>query len=102
VHILHGDCNEILPNEIFPRVRYENFRRGLCLLDPYGLHLNWQVIETAGKMGTIDIFLNFPIMDINRNALWRYPDCVPESGIKRMTAFWGDESWRDVAYKKTP
>jgi len=100
VHIFQGDCNEILLTEIFPRVRYEDFRRGLCLLDPYGLHLNWQVIETAGKMGTIDLFLNFPIMDMNRNALWRYPDRVPASGIERMTAFWGDESWRDVAYRE--
>jgi len=100
VHIFRGDCNEILLNEIFPRVRYEDFRRGLCLLDPYGLHLNWEVIETAGKMGTIDLFLNFPIMDINRNALWSNPERVPENGIKRMTAFWGDESWRDIAYRK--
>ena len=52
VHIFQGDCNEILLNEIFPCVRYEDFRRGLCLLDPYGLHLNWEVIEFAGKMGT--------------------------------------------------
>jgi len=100
VHILQGDCNEILLDEIFPTVRYEDFRRGLCLLDPYGLHLNWEVIETAGKMGTIDLFLNFPIMDMNRNALWRYSDRVPANGIERMTAFWGDESWRDVAYGK--
>lgn len=69
VHIFQGDCNVILLNEIFPCVRYQDFRRGFCLLDPYGLHLNWQVIETAGKMGTIDLFLNFPIMDMNRNAL---------------------------------
>ncbi len=102
VHIFPGDCNEILLNKIFPRVRYEDYRRGLCLLDPYGLHLNWQVIETAGKMRTIDLFLNFPIMDMNRNVLWRNPDKVPESGIKRMTAFWGDESWREVAYREEP
>ena len=68
------------------------------MLDPYGLHLNWEVIETAGRMRTIDLFLNFPIMDMNRNALWRYPERVPAGGIERMTAFWGDESWRDVAY----
>jgi len=102
VHILQGDCNEILLDKIFPHVRYDDFRRGLCLLDPYGLHLNWGVIETAGKMGTIDLFLNFPIMDMNRNALWRHPDGVHADGIERMTAFWGDESWRDVAYKKNP
>lgn len=100
VHIFQGDCNEVLLNEIFPCVLYKDFRRGLCLLDPYGLHLNWEVIETAGKLATIDLFLNFPIMDMNRNALWSNPEKVPASGIARLTAFWGDESWREVAYGK--
>ncbi len=102
VHIFEGDCNEILLNEVFPRVRYEDYRRGLCLLDPYGLHLNWEVIEDAGELGTIDLFLNFPIMDINRNALWRNPEGVPAEGIARMNDFWGDESWRDIAYERRP
>src|SRR5260221_1673479 len=39
VHIFQGDCNKILLEEVFPKVRYENYRRALCLLDPYGLHL---------------------------------------------------------------
>lgn len=98
VHIYLGDCNHILLKDVFPKVRYEHYRRGLCLLDPYGLHLNWDVIETAGKMKSIDIFLNFPIMDMNRNTLWRDPDRVDANSITRMNAFWGDESWRDIAY----
>ncbi len=102
VHIYQGDCNKILLDEIFPHVLYKNFRRGLCLLDPYGLHLDWKVIETAGKMRTIDLFLNFPTMDMNRNALWRNPSGVRARDIERMTAFWGDESWHDVAYKENP
>ncbi len=100
VYIFEGDCNKVLLEEVFPRVCYEDYRRGLCLLDPYGLHLNWEVIETAGRLRTIDLFLNFPIMDINRNALWRNPENVPAEGIARMNAFWGDESWRDIAYGK--
>jgi len=102
VHIFRGDCNYLLLREIFPCIRYENFRRGLCLLDPYGLHLNWEVIEAAGKMRTIDLFLNFPIMDMNRNVLWRCPERVPPAGIERLNAFWGDESWREVAYREEP
>ena len=93
-----GDANIVLLENVFPKIQWKEYRRGLCLLDPYGLHLNWDVIENAGKMGTIDLFLNFPIMDMNRNALWKNPDRVPPSGIKRMTAFWGDESWRDIVY----
>lgn len=98
VFLYEGDCNVILLDEVFPKVKYEDFRRGLCLLDPYGLHLNWEVIETAGKMKTLDMFLNFPIMDMNRNTLWKDPDKVGEAAVSRMTAFWGDDSWRNIAY----
>jgi len=40
VRLYEGDCNPILLREVFPRARYENFRRALCLLDPYGLNLS--------------------------------------------------------------
>lgn len=102
VHAIHGDCNQVLLQEIFPKVRYEDFKRALCVLDPYGLHLDWQVIETAGKMRSLEIFLNFPIMDMNRNALWRKPDQAGPEGQARMTAFWGDDSWKTAAYRKQP
>ena len=98
VHIHEGDCNRVLLEKVFPNVRWEQYRRGLCLLDPYGLQLNWKVIETAGKMRTIDMFVNFPVADINRNVLWRHPEGVDAADLKRMNEFWGDESWREIAY----
>ena len=101
VHVFCGNCNEVLLDEVFPSVRYEQYRRGLCLLDPYGLHLDWEVLAEAGRMGTIDLFLNFPIMDMNRDALWRHPEGVAEDDLARMTSFWGDESWRQVAYRES-
>ncbi len=69
-------------------------------MDPYGLHLDWQVIKTAGEMNSIEIFLNFPVADINRNVLWRNPDGADAADIERMNTFWGDNSWRDIAYTK--
>lgn len=98
VHICQGDANSILISKVFANVRSEERRRGLCLLDPYGLHLNWEVIRTAGWMRSIDMFLNFPIMDMNRNVLWRNPERVGPQAISRMNAFCGDKSWRDIAY----
>jgi three-Cys-motif partner protein len=98
VHIHEGDCNRILLEKVFPSVRYENYRRGLCLLDPYGLQLDWKVIDTAGKMRSIDMFLNFPVADINRNVLWRHPEGVDAADLRRMNEFWGDDSWRQIAY----
>lgn len=107
VHCHEGNCNEVLLQEVFPRVRRDDFsgggyKRGLCLLDPYGLSLDWKVIEKAGSMGSFDIFINFPIYDININVLHRNPTTVLPAHMERMNAFWGDESWRNVAYDKSP
>jgi three-Cys-motif partner protein len=99
VHIHQGDCNKVLLEEILPGVEYKLFKRALCVLDPYGMHLNWEVIEVAGKMGTIDLFINFPIADINRNALRRDQSKVSENSATRFSNFWGDESWRDIAFR---
>jgi three-Cys-motif partner protein len=101
VFIYPEDCNVALPNKVFPSVRFEDYKRGLCSLDPYGVHLDWRVIQTASSMRTLDVFINFPIYDININVLHRRPGSVSPTHIARMNAYWGDETWRQVAYKKS-
>lgn len=101
VHLHHGDCNTVLLKEVFPRVRFEDYRRGLCILDPYGLHLDWQVIEAAGTMKSVDVFINFPVYDININVLHRDVQSPSLLHIGRLNAFWGDESWKQYAYEQT-
>jgi three-Cys-motif partner protein len=98
VFICQGDCNKILLDRVFPRVKYEHYQRALCILDPYALHLNWTVIAAAGQSRAIDMFLNFPVADINRNVLWKDPESVEGSQKARLTAFWGG-TWHDVAYQ---
>lgn len=102
VCIYSGDCNQILHSKVFPLADYRKYRRALCILDPYGLHLEWKVIEQAGKMKSVDIFLNFPVADMNRNVLWRQPEKAHRKQINRMKNFWGDDSWRDIAYAEPP
>lgn len=100
VSVYNGDCNAVLMDQIFPKVRYEDFRRGLCLLDPYGLNLDWRVVAKAGAMKSIEIFLNFMVMDMNMNVLWKNPERVTAAQAERMSRFWGDESWRRAAYRQ--
>ena len=102
VHLYEGDCNEILLKKVFPQVRFDKYQRALALLDPYGLHLNWEVIKAAADTRCIEIFLNFPVADMNRNVFWNNPQNVDEQDIQRMNAFWGDASWREVAYETIP
>ena len=106
VFLYKGNCNQVLLQEVFPKVQRGDFKdggfkRGLCLLDPYKLTLNWEVIREAGSMKSLDIFINFPIHDINRTVLHHDPDGASPANIARLNAFWGDESWRDVAYEKS-
>jgi len=93
VEILAGDCNDVLLTKVAPSLSYGSYWRGLCILDPYGIHgrtLRWQTIKKLADLKTVDIFLNFPLMDINRNTLRRHlasaddddiaVDCTPQVG----------------------
>lgn len=100
VHVREGDCNKVLLEEVFRSLRFKDYKRGLCLLDPYNIVINWELVERAGKMGSIELFMNFPTMDINRNSLRQDPTTITRSSAERMTGFWGDESWFQEFYKE--
>ena len=100
VIIYDGDANQVLIDKVFPRCRYSDYARALCLLDPYSLNVDWNVLKTAGQMNSIEIFYNFMIMDANMNVLWRDPSKVATKQAERMDKVWGDGSWREAAYAK--
>ena len=102
VKIYQGDCNKVLLEQVFPTMTFDSFRKGFCLLDPYGLHLRWEVIEAAGRLETMDLILNFPLMDMNLNAIRNDRSSVTAKDRQRMTDFWGDESWSEALYRKRP
>lgn len=94
------DCNTVLLRDVFPRAKYSDYRRALCLLDPYNIDLTWQVIEAAGQSGSVDMFLNFMIMDINRNAQRKRVEKSLQSKVDQLTRLVGDESWKEAGYRK--
>ena len=99
VSVYEGDCNSVLISEVFPKCRFEDYRRALCIFDPYELNPEWEVVKTAGHLRSIEIFLNFMIMDANRNMLLINPEAAKPDQIARINRFWGDESWRKEAYE---
>jgi three-Cys-motif partner protein len=96
-----GDANKLLP-PIFSTIRYKEFKRALCFLDPYKVLLSWNVLVAAGATGTIESFIHFPTGDIQRNVLRHDQSKVAPAEIDRMNAMWGDESWRSAAYLDEP
>jgi three-Cys-motif partner protein len=99
VHVHEGDCNDVLL-KLLPGARREDYRRALCLLDPYGIDIAWEVVAAAGAMKSVEIFVNFMVMDMNMNVLLHHPERALPSQIERMNRFWGDESWREAIYAK--
>lgn len=99
VFLYEDDCNVVLPQKVLPRARYEDFRRALCVLDPYGIHLDWEVVKKAGEMGTVDVFINFAIYDININVIRKDKSTVDPKQKHRFTRLWGDSSWEEIAYQ---
>ena len=63
-----------LAEDVLPCVRQEDYRRALCVLDPCGAALDWRVIEMAGRLRTIDLFV----------ALENTPDTTPQALKRRL------------------
>jgi len=101
VAVYQGDCNRVLVDQVFPKISFAKRERALCILDPYGLDLDWGTIRKAAQSKVIEIFLNFPVMDMNMNVFWHHPEQVTTAQRSRMTRFWGDESWEEAAYETT-
>ena len=55
VTLLEG--SQALLDDVLPRVRQEEYRRALCVLDPCGPALDWRAVEMAGRLRTIDLFV---------------------------------------------
>jgi three-Cys-motif partner protein len=92
-----GDANEELP-PLFAKIRYSDFKRALCFLDPYKILLSWDVLKSAGAAKTIEAFIHFPTQDIQRNVLRNDHSKMVPAEVERMNQMWGDDSWKEVAY----
>ena len=101
VHVQEGNCNEVLL-KLLPSIRRDRYQRALCVLDPYNLNPDWDVVKLAGSLGTVEIFLNFMVMDLKMNVHVGDPKRVDEVQVARMNRFWGDESWRNAGYAPDP
>ncbi|MDY6853902.1 MAG: three-Cys-motif partner protein TcmP [Thermodesulfobacteriota bacterium] len=100
VNIYQEDCNVILTEKILPSLPYKSYKRALCIFDPYGLHLNWKTIMIAARQRTTEIFLNFPLMDMNRNVLHKDLLSAEPDQIERMNRFCGVEEWQEILYRE--
>lgn len=99
VNLYNGDSNRILREQILPRFSYEKRTRALCLLDPYKLTLDWSVLMQAGGSRAVEVFVNFPVMHMNRNCKKQHMEDILPGELAAMNAFWGDGSWHEAMFR---
>lgn len=102
VNVINGDVTQTFMNRIIPEIRASQKNRALCFLDPYGMHVSWDVFQALGATGHAEAFINFPTLDIVRNILRDSPSLIESQHAERMNLLWGDDSWRQIAFKKQP
>jgi three-Cys-motif partner protein len=65
-------------------------------LDPFGMEVDWPLLELIAKTRGIDLWYLFPIFAVNR-LLVRGQE-PPESWANRLTATFGTPAWREEFY----
>jgi len=72
--------------------------RAVVFLDPYGMEVEWNVIEALARTEAVDLWYLFPL-GIGVNRLLTRSGPPPEPWAERLTRTFGTEDWRDAFYR---
>jgi three-Cys-motif partner protein len=98
IEIYPGNCNEVLVNEIIPKIPQSSKKRAFVFLDPYGLQVEWETIKALADTKACDIFINFSVMGVTR-LLPKDKSPDPEV-IARLNKVMGNTDWINQIYRE--
>jgi len=98
IEVFCGDCNDIICDDVAKRYRPRNGVRGFAFLDPYGLNLRWETVESFGKTESFDVFINFSVMGVYRQLGSRPDKMINREKINEMM---GSDRWCEEVYKES-
>ena len=96
INVVHGDANSSL-QDWCRRLDWRR-NRAVVFLDPYGMAVNWQTIETLGNTGGVDLWVLLPIGQAINRMLTRQGLPRP-AWADTLTVFFGTESWKESFYR---
>ncbi len=93
IQIIHGDANDFVQKYCLE----ENWRntRAVLFLDPFATEVEWTTIESVAKTKSIDLWVLFPIMAVNR-LLANDSEKIQYGCLNRI---FGTEDWFESFYK---
>jgi three-Cys-motif partner protein len=73
--------------------------RAVMFLDPYGMQVDWSLIEAIAKTRAVDLWILFPL-GVAVNRLLTKAELPPEKWAQALTRILGTEGWRDAFYSR--
>lgn len=98
INVYQGNCNEILLNEVIPKLATFSNTRAFVFLDPYGLQVKWETVAELANTRICDIFVNFSVMGITR-LLPKNRQPSPEV-IEQLNNVMGSTDWINQIYRE--
>jgi len=102
IAVYHGDCNRVLQEQILPQLPTAAYKRAIAFIDPFGMSMHWDTMKILAGLGTVEAFINVPVMAVNRSVLKKNPEAITEQDRGRMERFWGGGDWFATFYKEEP
>jgi three-Cys-motif partner protein len=71
--------------------------RAVMFLDPYGMQVDWSLIEAIANTLAVDLWILFPL-GVAVNRLLTKAQLPPDKWAEALTRILGSEEWRDTFY----
>jgi three-Cys-motif partner protein len=94
IEIIIADANTYLKQWC---ARMTDRMRSVLFLDPYGMQVEWSLIEMIAKTKKIDLWILFPL-GIAVNRLLTRASLPPEQWAQTLTRIFGTEEWKGYFY----
>ncbi len=97
IHIYNENCNKVLPD-----ILQRSWRdcRAFLFLDPYGLNIDWKVIQLIAETKAIDVWFLVSLSGVYRNAP-HDADKIDKHKQAALDRFLGSNEWREKFYEPT-
>lgn len=97
--VLQGDGPQILSN--LCRDRDWKKWRAVVFLDPYGMNIEWDLLQQIGSTRAIDLWYLFPL-GTGANRLLKRDSMPPKAFSDKLTRIFGTAEWQTAFYKESP
>lgn len=98
--VRQGDANEVLV-PLLKSSRFRNNVRGVAFLDPFGMDLQWDTLESIVATEAFDVWYLFPLSGLYRQAP-HDPRDIAEVNAAAITRVLGTDQWRTDWYRESP